>query len=718
MARAWTEVIADPNFQALSPDAKEAARNAYFQQNVLPNIPQDANASAIRLKFDQATVPTVRTAPPTTYDAAEFKRRVGRDPEPTELANFKAFKGVGFAGDPTQGKFTAGQAAVGALEDATALGTGIAAGVPAAATYLGSGGNLEAAKKVQGGLTYAPRSDAGQAGLQGVGDVVKGPGKVAQFAADKIDPTGNLSATLGDVGERAMMASGIIPGVAALRGGLAARVPGAIRGAADAVVNSVRDPEAVAGTAQDVVNQAAARAPQNMGAAAAAPGVQGASPELQQAIVQTARSTGNAVNPEVLQRHLQADSLPVKVQLTEGQATQDPALLSEEQNLRGQRKPYAERFNQQNQQLIDNVQAIRDQVGPDVFSTNQVEHGDTLIDAYKAKDAAAKADIKSKYQALKDANGGVFPVDGQAFVTAADQALAQEMKARYVPSEIKADLADFRDGKPMTFTHFENMRTNLAAEGRKAGRSGDGNAEGAINIVRNALESLPMTGESAQIKPLADAARAAAKARFDALGADPAYKAAVNETVPADKFVGKFVLGGNRDDVATMTQNLAGNDSALQTLSVAALDHLRDAAVSSGNFSQARFNKALQGLSPKLQSLVDPKTAEQLDTLGNVARYTQAQPRGSFVNNSNTFVAGAADYGAGAVEHAANAVFHGVPVATAIRKGANALQASSRERQALSPGAGLGRLAATSPRVEAMLEAARRKAAAAQQVNP
>jgi hypothetical protein len=27
------------------------------------------------------------------YDAAEFKRRVGRDPEPAELANFKAMKG-------------------------------------------------------------------------------------------------------------------------------------------------------------------------------------------------------------------------------------------------------------------------------------------------------------------------------------------------------------------------------------------------------------------------------------------------------------------------------------------------------------------------------------------------------------------------------------------------------------------------------------------------
>ena len=39
------------------------------------------------------------SASPIVYDAALFRKRVGRDPTPTELANFKQFKGTGWVGD-------------------------------------------------------------------------------------------------------------------------------------------------------------------------------------------------------------------------------------------------------------------------------------------------------------------------------------------------------------------------------------------------------------------------------------------------------------------------------------------------------------------------------------------------------------------------------------------------------------------------------------------
>src|SRR6185369_9270899 len=209
---------------------------------------------------------------------------------------------------------------------------------------------------------------------------------------------------------------------------------------------------------------------------------------------------------------------------------------------------------------------------------------------------------------------------------------------------VQSILSEFRSGEtPMTFENFENARTTLAAEARKADRAGDGNAAAAINIVRDKLEDLPMTGQNADLKALADKARASAKARFDALDADPAYKAAVNDSVAPDRFVQKFVTGGTRDGVAQMRANLAHDDTAVQTMGVSALDHLRDQARvgpgQSGNFAQAAFNKQLVALDPKLRSLVDPKTADQLGTLGNVTHYTQNQPRGSYVNNSNTAVA-------------------------------------------------------------------------------
>lgn len=713
MARPWTEVVADPNFQALAPDAKEAARNAYFQQNVLPNIPQGANASAIRLKFDQDTVPTVvKATPQTVYDAAEFKRRVGRDPENSyELGQFAANKGVGFAGDTTQGKFTAAQAAVGALEDAGALGTGIVAGVPAGLTYLGTGGNLETAKNVQRALTYAPRSDAGQAGLQGIGQVVSGPGKLAQVAADKIDPTGNLSSTLGDVGERVQTVAGILPGVAALRSGVATGAVNAARRVANSVVDSVRDPEAAPPTAQNVLDTATAASPQSQGAAAASPRVNAASPDLQQAIVRAAQKTGGAVNQEALSRHLEADSLPIPVKLTAGQATQDPVLISNEQNLRGKQPDLAEHFNQQNEQLKQNVQAIRDQVGPDVFSTNNVEHGDTLMQAYEDIDKAANDQINAAYQKARD----LVP-DKTAPVMNAPDLLSNVTKALHehdlfdsAPKDIMATLNRRAENGSMTFANIENLKTNLARIQRSF--SSDGNTRYAAGIIRDQLEQMPLTVDNPQVQAAYNDARALARARFQAIDADPAYKAVVNEKVEPDDFIRKFVINGKRDNVETMAQTLSGNEPAKQTLSVAVLDHLRDASrAESGNFSQAGFNRALQALDPKLSSLVDPKTAEQLNTLGNVARYTQLQPRGSFVNNSNTFTAGAANYGAGALEGAANVAAHGIPVGTWTRKALEKATVGRTVQQSIQPGAGLDQLKPLTA-YQQMLQAARAKAA-------
>lgn len=432
--------------------------------------------------------------------------------------------------------------------------------------------------------------------------------------------------------------------------------------------------------------------PQSISAAAAGPNIGSASPELQAAITRATNRNGGGINPDALSRHFEAESLPVKIQLTAGQATQDPVALSKEMNMRGAQPALADRLNKQNGQLIDNLQTMRDTAGPEVFSTTPVEHGETLIDAYQAKDAAAQADISAKYKALKDANGGQFPVDARGLLDNASAALHQQLLFDHAPREIMSTLGRLADANSMTFENYESLRTNLARIQRSM--SADGNTKAAAGVIRDAMEQLPLAPGAAQLKPLADAARGAARTQFAALEADPAYKAAVNETVSPDRFVSRFVTNAPRGDVATMARNFSGNPTAQQTLSVAALDHLRAAARISpewqGNFASASYLKALQALGPKLGSLVKPQLAEQLNTLGNVARYTQFQPAGSFVNNSNTFVAGAAQYGAGALEGAANVAAHGIPIGTWARRGAQHVMQGRQVQQALAPGAGIG----------------------------
>jgi hypothetical protein len=402
------------------------------------------------------------------------------------------------------------------------------------------------------------------------------------------------------------------------------------------------------------------------------------------------------VNTPVVMRHLEADTLPIPVRLTEGQATGDVVKLSNEQNLKAKQPAFAQRFNEQNTQLVENVPLIRERAAPDVFATKTIESSQALIEAYKALDDARNVDIRAAYKALEDANGGAFPVDAQAIVRNADAKLAKKLKTNFVPPEIAADLKAFREGKPMNFEEFEALRTNLAAEGRKADRAGDGNRSMAVSLIREALEDVPLKGEAATLKPLADKARDLAKTRFDALKKDPAYKAAVDDAVPADKFFDKFVINGINKNINTMVETLGRDSVANQHMRAGTINWLSDKAGivdGRGNFSQANYNKALKRLDDvnNFGAIFDPDSQLQLRTLGNVAAYTQFQPRGSFVNNSNTLVGFLATKAAGGLEQVGNLAglkTIGYPIGSEIRRGIR----SSRERReveaALQPGAG------------------------------
>lgn len=420
-----------------------------------------------------------------------------------------------------------------------------------------------------------------------------------------------------------------------------------------------------------------------------------ATPELQQAL---STIPVDKVNIPTLQRHIEADTLPIPVRLTEGQATGDIVKLSNEQNRRGKDPMLAQRFNEQNNQLVENLGAIRDKAAPDVYGTKKIENSQGIIDAYKELDSAKTADISKAYKALEDANGGQFPVDGVKLASNAEAMLGKKLKTEFLPSSIKSQLERFKSGEPMTFEQFEAMRTNLAAEIRKAERSGDGNTAQAASIVRQALEDLPMQGTAAAtLKPLADTARSLAKQRFDMLKKDPAYKAAVDDAVPADKFIDKFVVNGVNKNINTMVEHLGRDSPAHQHMAAGTINWLKDKAGivdDTGNFSQAGYNKALKNLDDvkNLNMIFNPEAASQLKTLGNVARYTQAQPRGAFVNNSNTLVGSLAEKARQGVafgaERGLNIAVPGLQLGTTVMEMRARRAAEAETKKALELGAG------------------------------
>jgi hypothetical protein len=113
-----------------------------------------------------------------------------------------------------------------------------------------------------------------------------------------------------------------------------------------------------------------------------------------------------------------------------------------------------------------------------------------------------------------------------------------------------------------------------------------------------------------------------------------------------------------------------------------------------GNFSQANYNKALKSLDDvrNYQEIFDPETQLQLKTLGNVANYTQFQPRGSYVNNSNTLVGYLANKAAGGAEALGNVAglkfVGGYPVGTEARKFIRSRKEKAAVEKSLEPGAG------------------------------
>lgn len=412
--------------------------------------------------------------------------------------------------------------------------------------------------------------------------------------------------------------------------------------------------------------------------------VAGASAELRAAVE---RAKGN-VDLKVLDRHVKAESLPDPVHLTKGQASGDVTAISREQNLRGKYPQYAKRFEEQNGKLINNMNLIREEAAPDVYVQSKPEVGQLIIEAYQNKDAALRADISAKYRALKDANGGNFPIDSNAFVRAADAALHKQLLYDHVPASVRSTMNRLKEGG-MTFENFESLRTNLARIQRT---SDDGNAVAAAGVIRDALEELPMPPGAENLKPLADAARKAARDRFALIEADPAYKAIERGRASADKFVDQFVMRGDLKNVERMKTNLAGNAVGEQAIAAGVVNQLKESAGivnNAGNFSQAGYNKALERLGPKIAVIFKAQERQQLETLGSVARWTMEQPKGSYVNTSNTLTGAIAEGAASAAEGAANTAAKGLPIGTGLRKLAEWGKKNKEIKETLEPGAGI-----------------------------
>jgi hypothetical protein len=433
--------------------------------------------------------------------------------------------------------------------------------------------------------------------------------------------------------------------------------------------------------AQGVVQKVAER--QSGGAAGTAANVADASLPLQSRI---AEADPAKIDKVAMDNHIEADKHGV--QLTKGQANRDPVQYSKEQN--STHPTLVNTIGAQNGQLTDAIDNIRRDASPTHVGNDAIENGQTVVDALKAHDEPIQADIRAKYQALTDANGGNLPIDTGSFLKNVDAQLKKNYLTGSVPKGAQEMMDSLRTGEPLDFEGFEAARSRLAEAQRAGGSEG-----AAAKIIRGQLEQMPLSPEAAKLKGLADQARSAAKSRFDALDADPAYQAAVDDVSSgvkkgepsplADRFLDKYVLGtAPKANVDRLMSKL--DEDSKGAVSSHTLNAVRKAAVNpNGNVLPNGYNGALQKIGPKLDSLVSPETQDSLESLGRVITNAKVAPAGNFVNYSKSGVISNAAHGVG---EAALGHVPGIKHALPIVKG---MVESNFARDATAPGAGIER---------------------------
>jgi hypothetical protein len=243
----------------------------------------------------------------------------------------------------------------------------------------------------------------------------------------------------------------------------------------------------------------------------------------------------------------------------------------------------------------------------------------------------------------------------------------------------------------MGLPDFERIRTISATDMR-----GGGQEAAAAHIVRQQFDNFPLAPEAQGLVNLADDARGAAKARFDAIDADPAYKAVVNGKANSRTFANKYVVNAPREQLEAIHSTFGDDPEVQQHLGGIATNYLRDRAGvdpnGTGNFAAASYNTGLKYLqnNGKLPLLIpDAPTRGKLIDLGDVSRYTTAQPRGSAIGPSTPGLI--AEYGPGVAEYAASAVTHGVggPIIRGGRNISGWLSKRARVKDALDPTSGI-----------------------------
>lgn len=331
-----------------------------------------------------------------------------------------------------------------------------------------------------------------------------------------------------------------------------------------------------------------------------------------------------------------ADFEALGMQPLQGQITRDPMQFAREQNLRGVAgvgEPIAARLADQ----AGTLQKRINDLAPEAKNTFQA--GEQLVGSLKNTDEVVRRHVGGLYNEARASAGKDLEVPLQGLAQDYADILgrySQAVQNALPKGAIEAfGLGGAKQTKVFNYAEAEKLLQTI-----NANRSNDPAVKSALGelsaSVKRAITEAPGDGPF-------EAARTAARGRFQLHDAIPALKAAAEGTADADAFVSRYLINGKTGDVRGLAKTLKTVDpEAFGEARAQIADHIKQAAfglVQAGGDRMAadRFAKALNKLGPeKLGAFFDASEVSDLMRMARVASYISKEPAGAAVNRSNT----------------------------------------------------------------------------------
>lgn len=352
---------------------------------------------------------------------------------------------------------------------------------------------------------------------------------------------------------------------------------------------------------------------------------------------------------------------------TRGAVTMDPRQVTLEQNLAKSQAnmdrpigPDLSQIQNNNARTVLSTIDGTERSPLDAYGAGQAVQGNIV-----KKDAAMKSAEDALYRQARDAAGRDIPLDRGAFVDQAWANLAQNNRAPWLPDQVKQVLNTLSKGEgQFTVDTIDQLKTLLAQESRA---TSNGNTRAAIAAVRDALENaqpavqrnptgstVPVTGAQGARLAAADQAGDAITAdtlgKFDAARSQARQRRTWQESAKfvedaldgqdPGQFTKRHIVGATLEDLTKLRAEIKNDMTAVQGVRRQLVNYIMErgrADTDVTKFSSAGMEAAFQQIGKrKLGLFFSSDEIQQLESAIKVAKYQQAQPIGSAVNNSNS----------------------------------------------------------------------------------